>query len=56
MKRNPENREVDKRPKNDRTIPPAGPHDKPGLTDPAKTPGTGILPDEDVPVVDGPTG
>jgi hypothetical protein len=45
-----------KRPKPEKKIPPAGPHDKPELTDPSKTPGTGILPEEDQPEVEGPTG
>ena len=32
------------RPKSGKDLPPAGPHDKPELTDPLKTPGTGMLP------------
>jgi hypothetical protein len=38
-------------PKPDEKIPPAGPHAKPELTDPEKTPGSGILPEEDQPDV-----
>jgi hypothetical protein len=54
MTKNPKSRRDAKR--TDQKPSPAGPHDKPELTDPAKTPGTGILPEEDTPVVDGPTG
>lgn len=35
---------------------PAGPHDRPDLTDDHKTPGTGMLPDEPTPDVEGPSG
>jgi hypothetical protein len=52
VKNDPENRRDDKRDQ----PPPAGPHDKPKLTEPAKTPGSGILPEQDAPAVDGPTG
>jgi hypothetical protein len=55
MMTDPDNRDVDKRPKPDEKIPPAGPHDKPELTDPEKAPGTGILPEEDQPDVESPT-
>lgn len=56
MIRNPKNHEFDKQRKSDQKTPPAGPHDKPELTDPEKAPGTGILPEEDQPDVEGPTG
>jgi hypothetical protein len=56
MTRNQKNREIDKQPKQEHHVPPAGEHDKPELTDPQKTPGTGILPDEEQPDVEGPTG
>jgi hypothetical protein len=56
MTQNPKNREIDKQPKPDRKVPPAGPHDKPELTDPQKAPGSGMLPDADEPEVEGPTG
>ena len=49
-------RDVPKKPKPEKKVPPAGPHDKPELTDPEKAPGTGILPEEDQPEVEGPTG
>ncbi|MGB3445465.1 MAG: hypothetical protein WBA48_02060 [Xanthobacteraceae bacterium] len=49
-------RDTDRHPNPDEKIPPAGPHDKPELTDPEKAPGTGILPEEDQPDVEGPTG
>lgn len=52
----PKNRDVDKQPAPDQKTPPAGPHDKSDLNDPEKTPGTGILPEEDQPDVEGPTG
>ncbi|MGX9393835.1 hypothetical protein ACWX0K_13385 [Nitrobacteraceae bacterium UC4446_H13] len=55
MMTDPDNRDVDKRPKPDEKIPPAGPHDKPELTDPEKAPGTGILPEKDQPDVESPT-
>lgn len=45
-----------KHPEPDEKIRPTGPHDKPELTDPEKAPGTGILPDQDQPDVEGPTG
>jgi hypothetical protein len=47
------NRRVYKQPKK---TPPAGPHDEPELTNPSKTPGTEILPEEDQPEVAVPTG
>lgn len=40
----------------DEKIPPAGTHDKPELTDHHKTPGSGMLPDQDQDEVEGPTG
>jgi len=40
----------------DEKISPAGPHDKPELTDHHKTPGSGVLPDKDGDEVEGPTG
>jgi hypothetical protein len=54
MTTNPKSHADDSKTK--RETPPAGPHDKPELTDPAKTPGTGVLPEKDAPTVDGPTG
>jgi hypothetical protein len=56
MTRNPANREIDKQPKPEQKIPPAGPHDKPSQTDKEKTPGSGVLPDPNAPDVEGPTG
>lgn len=56
MAHNPKNREIDKQSKPDQHISPAGPHDKPELTDKRKAPGSGVLPDEDEPTVEGPTG
>jgi hypothetical protein len=56
MTNNPKNRDVHKQPKPDQKTPPAGPHDKPELTDSEKAPGTGILPEEEQPDVEGPTG
>jgi hypothetical protein len=50
------NRPFDKQPKPDQTISPAGPHAKPELTDKDKTPGSGVLPDDDHKEVEGPTG
>lgn len=35
---------------------PAGPHDKPELTDEKKTPGSGMLPDRDDKEVEAPSG
>ncbi|MBN9003712.1 MAG: hypothetical protein J0H75_17270, partial [Rhizobiales bacterium] len=52
---NPKNREINRQSKPDQHISPARPHDKPELTDKPKTPG-GVLPDEDQPSVEGPTG
>ena len=51
-----DHRNVPKKPRPEKKVPAAGPHDKPELTDPEKAPGTGILPGEDVPEVEGPTG
>lgn len=51
---NPKNRDIDKQPKPEQKIPPAGPHDK--ERDDTKAPGTGILPAEDEKDVEGPTG
>lgn len=56
MTQQAKNRAFDKQPKPDQKIPPAGPHDKPELTDETKTPGSGILPDKDHKEVEGPTG
>jgi hypothetical protein len=53
---NPKNRETDKQPGADQKLPAAGPHDKSDQTDKDKAPGTGILPEEDVTDVEGPTG
>jgi hypothetical protein len=49
-------RAFDKQPKSDQKISPAGPHDKPELTDENKTPGSGVMPDKDHKEVEGPTG
>jgi hypothetical protein len=40
----------------DKSLPAAGPHAKPELTDPAKTPGTGALPEPGAPDADAGTG
>jgi hypothetical protein len=56
MMENLKNRALDKQPKSDQDVSPAGPHDKPKLTDPHKTPGTGMLPDGESKEVEGPTG
>jgi hypothetical protein len=40
----------------DEKIPPAGPHAKPELTDKAKTPKSGVLPDADERQTEAPTG
>lgn len=53
---NSKNRAFDKQPKSNQDVSPAGPHDKPKLTDPHKTPGTGMLPDSESKEVEGPTG
>ncbi|WP_398478705.1 hypothetical protein [Tardiphaga sp.] len=42
--------------KPDEEVSPAGPHDKPELTDHHKTPGSGMLPDKDIDEVEGPSG
>lgn len=42
--------------KPDENISPAGPHDKPELTDHHKTPGSGMLPSKDDDEVEGPSG
>jgi hypothetical protein len=42
--------------KPDEEVSPAGPHDKPALTDHHKTPGSGMLPDKDIDEVEGPSG
>jgi hypothetical protein len=44
------------KPPTDAEVSPAGPHDRPGLTDPGKTPGSGMLPDDPAPDVEGPSG
>jgi hypothetical protein len=44
---------VEKQPKKS---PPASPHGEPELTDPLKTPGTGVLPEENQKEVEGSTG
>ncbi len=49
------NARVDK-PKADPKTPPAGPHDKPELSDEKNTPGTGMLPEDDQTDVEGPSG
>lgn len=41
---------------NESDPPPAGPHAKPELIDEEKTPGSGVLPDEDDQSTDAPTG
>jgi hypothetical protein len=56
MSRNPNNRDIDRQPKPEQDMPPAGPHGKPEQTDRDKTPGSGVLPDPDAPDVEGPTG
>ena len=56
MTQQAKNRAFDKQPKPDQKIPPAGPHDKPDLTDENKTPGSGVLPEKDHKEVEGPTG
>lgn len=43
-------------PKADQKTPNIGAQEKLELTDPSKTPGTGILPEEDQPEVEGPSG
>jgi hypothetical protein len=43
------------KPSSDKT-PPAGTHDQPHLTDPDKTPGSGMLPGKENGDVEGPTG
>lgn len=40
----------------DKSMPPAGPHAKPELTDKDKTPKTGMLPDPDQKDTEAPTG
>lgn len=54
MMSNPKNRDIDKQPKPDQKIPPAGPHDE--HRDENKAPGTGILPEQEEDDVEGPTG
>ena len=54
--RETKNRAFDQRPKPDQKIPPAGPHDRPELTDENRTPGSGVMPDKDHKEVEGPTG
>ena len=39
----------DPKPRPERDIPPPGPHARPELLDPEKTPGTGVLPNPDDP-------
>jgi hypothetical protein len=56
MTENHDDRDLAPHPKPDEKISPAGPHDKPDLTDPHKTPGSGVLPESDSPEVEGPTG
>lgn len=56
MTQQTKNRDFDKQPKPDQKVSPAGPHDKPELTDAHKTPGSGVLPDSDQKEVEGPTG
>jgi hypothetical protein len=56
MARNAKNREMNRQPKPDQELPPAGPHDKPKLTDKNKTGGTGMLSEPDEKNVEGPTG
>jgi hypothetical protein len=47
MTQNPDVPKPASKPKPD--FPPAGPHGRPGLTDPEKTPGAGTLPEPDDP-------
>jgi hypothetical protein len=54
MMTNPKKGRGNKQPKPDPKTPPAGPHEK--ERDESKAPGTGILPDEDEPGVEAPTG
>lgn len=49
-------RDNEKPPSRDQKVSPAGTHDKPELTDHHKTPGSGMLADEDNDEVEGPTG
>lgn len=56
MTNNPKNRAFDRQTKSDQKVSPAGPHDKPDLTDEHKTPGSGVVPDGESKEVEGPTG
>jgi hypothetical protein len=47
MAHNEKNREINRQPKPNKELPPAGPHDKPELTDTDKTAGTAMLPKPD---------
>ncbi len=55
MTKDPKKRDSDESTR-DEKISPAGPHDKPELTDHHKTPGSGMLPDKEHEEVEGPTG
>lgn len=46
----------DKKPTDNPGRPPAGPHAKPSLTDPEKTPGSGMVPKPGTSKVEAPTG
>jgi hypothetical protein len=46
----------DKKPTEPETKPPEGPHAKPSLIDPAKTPGSGMVPKPGTKESEGPTG
>lgn len=45
MTQNP--KDPEQKPKPEPDMPPAGPHERPELTDPEKTPGAGTLPEPD---------
>ncbi|MET0222164.1 MAG: hypothetical protein ABW213_16050 [Tardiphaga sp.] len=56
MSNDPKQSDKEPKPKSAKDVSPAGPHDKPELTDEGKTPGTGMLPEESTPEVEGPSG
>jgi hypothetical protein len=56
MSNDPTHPKKNPRPKADDKLPPAGAHAKPELTDPEKTPGTGVIPDPDQKDVEAPSG
>jgi hypothetical protein len=56
MSNDPNQPDEQQKPKSEKDVSPAGPHDRPELTDDQKTPGSGMLPDDATTEIEGPSG